>query len=63
MKTNPLKKIISKEPVPETLKPKVLSSVKKVQLLMDLSDLFALKSKEAFQDMLDLKKKDKKSDF
>ena len=60
MKTNPIKKIISKEAVPETLKPKVLSSVKKVQLLMDLSDLFALKSKEAFQDLLNFKKKDQK---
>ena len=49
---NPFKKILHHEEVPEVLKKKVLDDVGKIQLTLDIADLFVVKYPNTIGDLL-----------
>lgn len=49
---NPFKKIQHKETLPEVIKEKVLKDVSRIQLALDLADLFVVKYPDTIGDLL-----------
>ena len=49
---NPFKKILHHEEVPKVLKEKVLNDVGKIQLTLDIADLFVVKYPNTIGDLL-----------